>query len=48
MWVLAVIEVRLECFIWLTPRYLRGLFNDYGDNFDAMSDFESINSMNIL
>ena len=31
-----------------TQRYLRGLFNDYGDNFDAMSDFESINSMNIL
>ena len=31
-----------------TQRYLRSLFNDYGDNFDAMSDFESINSMNIL
>ena len=31
-----------------TQRYLRGLFNDYGDNFDAMTDFESINTMNIL
>lgn len=31
-----------------TQRYLRGLFNDYGDNYDAMSQFENLNSMNIL
>lgn len=31
-----------------TQRYLRDLFNDYGDNFDAMTNYESINSMNIL
>ena len=31
-----------------TQRYLRSLFNDYGDNFDAMTDFEDINSMNML
>ena len=31
-----------------TQRYLRSLFNDYGDNFDAMSEYDALNSMNIL
>ena len=31
-----------------TQRYLRSLFNDYGDNFDAMTEYDALNSMNIL
>jgi len=31
-----------------TQRYLRSLFNDYGDNFDAMIEYDALNSMNIL
>ena len=31
-----------------TQRYLRGVFNDYGDNFDSIAQYEAINSMNIL
>ena len=31
-----------------TQRYLRSLFNDYGDNFDAMAEYDALNSMNIL
>ena len=31
-----------------TQRYLRSLFNDYGDNYDAMSEYDALNSMNIL
>lgn len=31
-----------------TQRYLRSLFNDYGDNYDAMAEYDALNSMNIL
>ena len=44
----AVMNVMGHKDVSTTQRYLRGLFNDYGDNFDAMTDFESINTMNIL
>ena len=31
-----------------TQRYLRDLFNDYGDSYDAMDKYESLNTMNII
>lgn len=31
-----------------TQRYLRSLFNDYGDNYDAMAEYDALNTMNIL
>jgi integrase/recombinase XerD len=34
--------------ITTTQRYLRSVFNDYGDNFDSITQYESINTMNIL
>jgi len=31
-----------------TQRYLRNLFNDYGDNYDAMEMYDKLNTTKIL
>ena len=44
----SVMNVMAHKDVSTTQRYLRSLFNDYGDNYDAMAEYDALNSMNIL